>query len=119
MAEVTVIKSARSIEPSVLDDHRIQVGDFTLDLRARTVRTSRAAPIKLSTNEFAILATLCKTPGRPVPREDLLEIMAIGNADPQLSVVDSFVGHIRNRLVDIRSAATIERSPDTDFTLWP
>lgn len=107
------------LEPFVLDGHRIMVGDLVLDLALHTIYSHSMQTVKLSKNEFVLLATLIKSCGRFVSRTDLLEAVCGAEVDPHPSVIDTYIKYLRRQLQQADSSATIEKSVDEGFRLIP
>lgn len=119
MIETTTTRVRDALEPSILDGHRVLLGDLVLDLAERTISSPRGRIVKLSSNEFVVLATLIKTPGRFVDRDALLQAMRVPEASSSPAVVDTYVKYLRRQILDARSAATLETSPSRGVRLLP
>ena len=102
---------ATSLEPTVLAGDRVRVGDLTLDLPKREISGRGTNSVELSKNEFTVLATLLKDAGRVVAREQLHAVLAQRD-ETDLAVVDTYVMYLRGHMIDVRTAATIERHID-------
>ena len=85
----------------------------------RTVSSRRGHAVKLSGNEFVILATLTKSPGRYVSKDDLLVAVAGLDHDLHHSVIDTYIKYLNRSLQEAHSAATIEKSLHAGFRLCP
>jgi len=108
-----------SVEPSILDGHRVLVGDLVLDLAERTIYSTTNQVVKLSGNEFKILATLIKNAGRPVSRSDLM-VVVTGSVDgAHHSAIDTYISFLRRRMQEADSAATIDRPNNDTYRLRP
>ena len=120
MTDTDISMATRSpLEPFVLDGHRILVGDLVLDLAMRTIHSRSSQTVTLSGNEFIILATLVKNPGRFVTRQDLLMAVAGAEIDPHLSIVDTYITFLHRRLQEADTSATIEKMTGFGFRLCP
>ena len=117
-ADIT-IANRNPLEPFVLDGHRLLVGDLVLDLAMRTIHSRSSHSVTLSGNEFVILATLVKCPGRFVSKQDLLVAVAGAEIDPHASIVDTYITFLHRRLQEADSSATIEKATDLGFRLCP
>lgn len=107
------------LEPTVIDGHRLLVGDLTLDLANRTIAGRNTDVAKLSRNEFVVLATLVKSVGRFVAEETLLQAIAGDEVYPPAGIVHTYVKYLRHRLVEVACSATIDTSPTAGVRLVP
>ena len=119
MTETPSLDNRNPLEPFVLDDHRLMVGDLVLDLALRTIHSRSMRSVKLSGNEFVILAMLTKSPGRFISKEELLTAVAGHEIDPHPSIVDTYMTYLYRRLQEADSAATIEKVVGSGFRLRP
>lgn len=76
---------------------KLQVGDLTLDLLARTVRRGDAA-IDLLPREFRLLEYLMRHPDQVVTRTMLLENVWDYHFDPQTNVIDVHISRLRQKI---------------------
>lgn len=107
------------LEPSVIDGHRVRLGDLTFDLAHRTIAGRNTEVATLSRNEFVVLATLVKSVGRFVAEDTLLQAIAGGELYPPAGIVHTYVKYLRHRLVEVGSSATIDSSPTEGVRLVP
>ena len=112
-------ETANPLQPFVLDEHRVMVGDMVLDLAMRTIHSRSMRTVKLSGNEFVILATLVKSPGRFVSKEDLLSSVAGNDGDAHHSGIDTYIKDLHRRLQEADTSVTIEKAIDVGFRLCP
>jgi len=75
----------------------IQVGDFHVDLQARTVRVKDRA-VHLTPKEFDLLVYLARHPGKVVTHRVLLAAVWGANSVEQPEYLRVFVGHLRKKL---------------------
>lgn len=119
MSEAESLAARNPLEPFVLDDHRLLVGDLVLDLAMRTIHSRSLRTVKLSGNEFAILEMLTRSPGRFVAKDDLLTAVAGHEVDPHHSIVDTYIKYLHRQLQEAQSSATIEKASGVGFRLCP
>jgi len=81
---------------------RLAVGDLTLDLLTREVR-SGSESIELQPREFALLEYLMRHANRPVTKTMILEHIFDYSFDPQTNVVDVLVHRLRSKLDKARA----------------
>ena len=75
----------------------IQVGDFHIDLQARTVRVKDRA-VHLTPKEFDLLVYLARHPGKVITHRLLLAAVWGANSVEQPEYLRVFVGHLRKKL---------------------
>lgn len=75
----------------------LQSGDLVVDLLSREVRRGERA-VSLTTREFSLLEYLMRSPGRVVPRTQLLEQVWGYDFDPGSNVVDVCVQRLRRKI---------------------
>ena len=63
----------RRNEPAPLTSRRFKIGEFVVDLEARTVTDVAATPLDLTTAEFDLLECFITRPGRVLSREQLMD----------------------------------------------
>ena len=74
-----------------------RVSDLTLDRESRRVeRNSRR--IDLTPREFAILEVMMRTPGCPVTRSTLLDLVWNTTGEPSTNIVDVYVKYVRDKV---------------------
>jgi DNA-binding response OmpR family regulator len=119
MTEANSLDTRNPLEPFVLDEHRLLVGDLVLDLALRTIHSRSMRSVKLSCNEFIILTLLTKSPGRFISKEELLAAVAGHEIDPHHSIVDTYITYLHRLLQEADSSATIEKAAGVGFRLRP
>ena len=119
MTEAEELTPTNPLEPFILDEHRVLIGDLVLDLALRTISSRSQKTVTLSGNEFVILATLVKNSGRFVPKDDLLVAVAGFERDPHPSIVDTYITYLHRRIQEADSSATIEKATGHGFRLVP
>lgn len=119
MIETDSVATRSPLEPFVLDGRRVMVGDLVLDLAQHTIHSRSMRLIKLSANEFIIVATLIKCSGRYVSKDDLLTAVAGSEIDPHPSIVDTYIKFLHRQLQEAGSSATIEKQTGVGFRLCP
>ncbi|HZK04329.1 MAG TPA: response regulator transcription factor [Actinomycetaceae bacterium] len=75
----------------------LNVGDLSLDLRARTVSVA-GEPVELAAREFELLETFMRHPDQVLSREQLLSRVWGYDFDPESNVVDVYVGYLRKKI---------------------
>ncbi len=75
----------------------LNVGDLSLDLRARTVSVA-GEPVELAAREFELLETFMRHPDQVLSREQLLSRVWGYDSDPESNVVDVYVGYLRKKI---------------------
>lgn len=86
-------------ERGILRDDVARVGPFTINFSAMTVERD-GTPIELSSREFALLAALARSAGRPLSRAQLID-RAIGrDAEVTDRAIDVQVGRLRRAIGD-------------------
>jgi DNA-binding response OmpR family regulator len=75
----------------------LAVGDVQLDPGARSVRRG-GAPVELTTVEFDLLATLLRTPGSTVSRDDLVRTVLRRSFSPFDRSIDTHICNLRRKL---------------------
>jgi DNA-binding response OmpR family regulator len=79
---------------------RVGLGDWRIDLDARTVTGSDGRDAGLTPGEFALLARLVEADGRVVAREELLESVSRNPHEADPRTVDMLVSRLRRKLRD-------------------
>jgi DNA-binding response OmpR family regulator len=75
----------------------LEVGDLTLDMRARRA-VVEGTTIELSAREYTMLEVLMRHAGQVLSREQLLSHVWGYDHDPGSNVVDVYVGYLRKKL---------------------
>ena len=77
-------------------DHAVfHFGDFLLNPRSRTLRTSGGEPIALTTGEYELLHILVGHPNRVLSRDELMEHIHGRSAGPFDRAIDVQVSRLR------------------------
>jgi len=79
------------------EEQVIDIGDFQIDLQARSVRV-RDRSLHLTPKEFDLLVYLARHPGRVVTHRALLSAIWGENSVEQPEYLRVFVGHLRKKL---------------------
>ena len=87
-------RAAAPEEPETLV---IEVGDFRIDIPARSVRV-KDREVHLTPKEFDLLVYLARRPGKVLTHRTLLAAVWGGNSVEQPEYVRVFVGHLRKKL---------------------
>ena len=93
--------------PPSVDSPRIELGDLTLDLAARTC-TRAGTMIDLTTREFAILELLARNAGRVLSREAIANSAWDYRYEAGSNVIDVHVRNVRRKLDDPFAQRLIE-----------
>ncbi len=73
-------------------------GDWRVSVGERQLFGRNGARITLTSAEFDLLLALCENPGRPLGREELLELTRSGLAGPTDRTIDVHVSRIRQKI---------------------
>ena len=80
-----------------LSDSRIRVGEFEIDLAARSVKRS-GTEIVLTAREFSVLECLARHPGRVMSREEIEARLYGESESPVSNAVDVAIYALRRKL---------------------
>lgn len=105
-----VLRRTRAMRDMPMDD-TVTIGPLEINLSTRTV-TRDGAPLKLSSREFALLAALVRSRGRPLSRIQLIERALGRDAEVTDRAVDVQVARLRRAIGD--RAGT----PELIKTVW-
>lgn len=83
--------------PQDSDSTILTVGDISLDMRTRRVRSGDAES-DLSSREYVLLETFMRHPGHVLTREQLLSHVWGYDFDPGSNVVDVYVRYLRRKI---------------------
>jgi len=87
----------RAATPSEPEAELIEIGDFRIDVPARTVSV-RKHDVRLTPKEFDLLVYLARHPGKVVTHRALLGAVWGPNSIEQPEYLRVFVGHLRKKL---------------------
>jgi two-component system KDP operon response regulator KdpE len=87
----------RAATPSEPEAELIEIGDFRIDVPARTVSV-RKRDLRLTPKEFDLLVYLARHPGKVVTHRALLAAVWGPNSTEQPEYLRVFVGHLRKKL---------------------
>ena len=76
---------------------RIERGDFTIDLEARSV-TVDGQPVRLTPKEYELLLYLVRNAGKVLTHQTLLRAVWGANASEQVEYLRVFVGQLRTKI---------------------
>jgi DNA-binding response OmpR family regulator len=88
---------ARLREQPEAESTVLEVGDLTLDMRARRA-SIHGRTIELSAREYTMLEVLMRHAGQVLSREQLLSHVWGYDHDPGSNVVDVYIGYLRKKL---------------------
>jgi two-component system phosphate regulon response regulator OmpR len=86
-------------ERTMIRDETTTIGPFTINFSAMSVQRD-GATLALSSREFALLAALARSPGRPLSRAQLIERALGRDAEVTDRAIDVQVGRLRRALGD-------------------
>ena len=75
----------------------LELADLSVDLASRKV-TRHGKPVYLSPTEFSLLELLLRTPGRPVPKAEILRQIWNDEQPRDTNVVEVYVNYLRNKI---------------------
>jgi two-component system, OmpR family, KDP operon response regulator KdpE len=87
----------RSTAPGQLETSRIEIGDFRIDVAARSVAV-RDREVRLTPKEFDLLVYLARHAGKVLTHRTLLGAVWGENSVEQPEYLRVFVGHLRKKL---------------------
>jgi two-component system phosphate regulon response regulator OmpR len=99
VARIAAVLRRLGPDRTLLRDEEATIGPFTINFSAMTV-TRDGAPLALSSREFALLAALARSPGRPLSRAQLIERALGRDADVTDRAIDVAVGRLRRAIGD-------------------
>ena len=82
---------------TVVKETLLRVGDFEMDLLARTARR-HGREIELLPREFRLLEYLVRNEGQVISRAMLLQHVWDLHFDPTTNVIDVYVGRVRRKI---------------------
>jgi len=91
-------RSERSIEAP--RGEVLHFAGWTFDLGRRTLTSATGKAVELTTYEYELLAVLATRPGRPLSREQILDVIAHRHWDPDNRSIDVLIGKLRRKLGD-------------------
>jgi len=109
----------RSSTPEQPETPLIEIGDFRINIPARTVAV-RGQETRLTPKEFDLLVYLAKHPGRVVTHRALLTAVWGPNSVEQPEYLRVFIGHLRKKLeIDEHSPHYIITEPWVGYRFEP
>ena len=87
----------RSKTPQSDEVHEIKVGDFEIDIPARTVSV-RGREVRLTPKEFDLLTYLARNPNKVTTHRSLLVAVWGANSTEQPEYLRVFINHLRKKL---------------------
>jgi DNA-binding response OmpR family regulator len=82
------------------DDGVLRFEGWRLDLGRRELSNAMGEPVRLTSQEFQLLATLAARPGRPLSRDQILDLIANRPWTPYDRSIDVLIGKLRRKLGD-------------------
>jgi two-component system phosphate regulon response regulator OmpR len=77
---------------------RLRVGRLWLDVEGRTLREPDGRAIPLTSGEFDLLEAMARRPGRPLSREQLLDLAHPNPEEPFDRAIDSRIARLRRKI---------------------
>jgi len=109
----------RASTPEQPDTPLIEIGDFRINIPARTVAV-RGQETRLTPKEFDLLVYLAKHPGRVITHRALLGAVWGPNSVEQPEYLRVFIGHLRKKLeIDEHSPHYIITEPWVGYRFEP
>jgi DNA-binding response OmpR family regulator len=97
---------------------RFDVGDLTVDVRARQVMV-HDTPLDLTAREFALLLHLARQPDAVIGRAEIAEHVWDERHDPFSNVIDVYVQRLRRKLTQAGAATAIRTRRGEGYQLVP
>jgi two-component system, OmpR family, response regulator len=88
----------RRNEPAPIATPRLQIGDFLVDLGARSITHASAGPIELTSAEFDLLECFLTRPGRVLTREQLMDWTRGRRAEVFDRTIDVQISRLRKKI---------------------
>jgi len=99
VARIAAVLRRLGPERSLLRDEMVEVGPLLINFSAMTVQRDGIC-LDLSSREFALLAALARSPGRPLSRAQLIERALGRDAEVTDRAIDVQVGRLRKAIGD-------------------
>lgn len=96
---------------------RLQIGTLMLDIKARTAKIDGKA-MELTPREFDLLQCLARKAGQAVSRGEILDNAWGADADVTENAVDVYMGYLRKRFSQHRSAPVLATIRGVGFSLY-
>lgn len=84
--------------PAEASEHVLRIGDFTLDTTQRVLRNAKRQEVPLTAMEFDLLEVLARRQGRPLSRDQLLNLTQNRDWNPFDRSVDIRITRLRSKL---------------------
>lgn len=94
-------------ESAGTEEESITFAGWRLDLVRRELRAPTGDVVRLTSQEFELLATLARRPGRPLSRDQILDLTASRQWTPYDRSIDVLVGKIRRKIGDEACASRV------------
>tara|TARA_R110000772_G_scaffold102363_1_gene203109 strand:- start:126 stop:836 length:711 start_codon:yes stop_codon:yes gene_type:complete len=111
VARISAVLRRLNPDRNMLRDELIEIGPFSINFSAMSA-TREGQPINLSSREFALLAALARSPGRPLSRAQLIDRAMGRDAEVTDRAIDVQIGRLRKALGDD------PQSPRYIRTIW-
>jgi DNA-binding response OmpR family regulator len=93
-----VLSRTRRAGRAEQDEGAIRFNGWTLDRRARNLRSSDGRDVALTAGEFNLLAALLARPGWSLSRDQLLDAISSSGDPPSPRMIDVFVSQLRAKI---------------------
>lgn len=96
----TILRRVMRTEACIDLTSVLRFGDWMFDLNARALLDSGGTVCRLTSAEFHLLATLVQKPGRIIPRENLMQVVANDSSQSSERSIDVLISRLRRKLQD-------------------
>ena len=111
VARISAVLRRLNPDRNMLRDELVEIGPFSINFSAMSA-TREGQSINLSSREFALLAALARSPGRPLSRAQLIDRAMGRDAEVTDRAIDVQIGRLRKALGDD------PQSPRYIRTIW-
>ncbi len=99
VARIAAVMRRLGSDRAMLRDETVEIGPFRINFSAMVVERD-GTPLTLSSREFALLAALARSPGRPLSRAQLIDRAMGREAEVTDRAIDVQIGRLRKALGD-------------------
>ena len=102
----TLLRRTSTAARPLMPGHSVEEGEvigfdgWRLDLGRRELHTPAGEAVRLTSQEFQLLAALARRPSRPLSRDQILDLIANRHWSPYDRSIDVLVGKLRRKLGD-------------------
>ncbi len=94
----SVLRRATAVAPQPNGEETLKFEGWCLDVRRRKLTSPDGQEVSLTTTEFSVLKLLAETPGQPVSRQALYEVVRSRDWSPLERTLDTHIANIRRKL---------------------